>query len=186
MKTTVIFNIPIKYCVANTMPANDHGINGISTACCALNDLNALRFTSGGSVPPRHALKSLNSQLAVDHPWPVLETWFWTVLCLMCLFSRDLHSSCAHLKRAPGGPGLRVGHQRELQLLPRIRALLPCHPHLCGQRDMEWRGASVPAWVLYYININQTDCFIPVGLCNPMHASISQKMHLIYLLLAWN
>lgn len=101
-----------------------------------------------------------------------------TLLCFTYSFSRYLRNSSANLKRPPGGTWLWVGHQRELQLLPRIWALFPCHSHLCGQWYMEWWGAPVLAWVLYYsININQTVCFIPVGVCNRHFQKKQQKVH---------
>lgn len=37
-------------------------------ARCALHDFYALRFVSGDSLTPRHALKSCNAHLAVDYP----------------------------------------------------------------------------------------------------------------------
>lgn len=90
------------------------------------------------------------------------------------LLSRHMSCSFAHLKRPAGGSWLWVGHQRELQLLAGLRALIPRHSHLCGQRYMERRGAPVLAWVpCLSININQSVWFNPAGACNSMHAPSS-------------
>ncbi len=45
-----------------------------------IRDNQRLRFTSGGSLPPRHALKSFNTRLAVDYPAYSMVMWSFAKL----------------------------------------------------------------------------------------------------------
>lgn len=60
-------------------------------------------------------------------------------------YSGDMPFTPTHPQRSAGGFITGVGHQCELQLSTRLRALLPRCAHLRRERDMERRPAAVLA-----------------------------------------